>query len=210
MRRFRIDGGKYGGEIVLGTVSAEFVEYWQGRDPEELVEYIQTEGESDPDSPELDGYIWDCDDYEHVSTVYADGELFVTEVPADGSDDWDYGEVLTRSNMFESHYSREAYHYEEPVNDSDDPIVAYHSSEKGDHVSWFLDAEDFDPELITLGVVETEFGEFIEALYYDGIELDMNLDNAGTHTNYVVAGVGYMNREDHESQEDALEWLEDE
>ena len=31
-RRFRIETGRYGGEIVCGTVSKEFVQYWKDKE----------------------------------------------------------------------------------------------------------------------------------------------------------------------------------
>ena len=31
-RKFRIEGGSIGGELVIGTVSVDFVKYWQERE----------------------------------------------------------------------------------------------------------------------------------------------------------------------------------
>ena len=41
-RKFRIEGGNNGGETVIGTVSVEFVKYWQQRDSGDLIEHLES------------------------------------------------------------------------------------------------------------------------------------------------------------------------
>jgi len=110
-RRFRIEGGRYGGEAVLGSVNPAFADYYAGGDEEEIVEAVLNADDwsnydeqddtgdelLDPDGPpspstDEDCYfnMWENDEFEHINSSYTDGGFFVYEVPADGSDDFDY------------------------------------------------------------------------------------------------------------------------
>ena len=67
-RKFRIEAGRIGGELVIGTVSVDFVKYWQERE-HELVEHLESiyQGkEGDANSPPMrDGknFPWnECDE----------------------------------------------------------------------------------------------------------------------------------------------------
>ena len=113
-RRFRIEGGRYGGELVLGEANPEFIKHYQDLDEGELIDVLLEEDSqgwtSDdepedallnpetPPSPVADpgyGYnMWECDDVEHLNSAYADGGFYVYEIPADGTDDWDYEKVV--------------------------------------------------------------------------------------------------------------------
>ena len=71
-RKFRIEGGSIGGELVIGTVSVDFVKYWQEREGD-LVEHLESiyQGkEGDANSPPMcDGknFPWnECDDIEYI------------------------------------------------------------------------------------------------------------------------------------------------
>ena len=118
-RKFRIEGGRYGGELVLGEVNPNFVRYYEDHDGMEIVEAVlETDEWSDdaedpadalldpntppsPALPEQDSYMWVCDELEHINSPYADGGFTVYEVPADGSDDWDYDkEVYDGEGIF--------------------------------------------------------------------------------------------------------------
>lgn len=91
-RYFKIDTGRYGGEVVVGTVSQEFVEYWADRVEEdgdgELIETLQRfewddDDMGDPDSPKPSedfGAWFDCDDIEHVNGPFEDNQYHVTEI----------------------------------------------------------------------------------------------------------------------------------
>ena len=77
-RKFRIEGGNNGGETVIGTVSVEFVKYWQQRDSGDLIEHLESirEGkEGDANSPPMrDGknFSWqENDNIEHLLRPYA-------------------------------------------------------------------------------------------------------------------------------------------
>ena len=96
--RYRIEAGNYGGELTIGEVPADFVEYWKDRDQDELIDHVTDWEEveepedalEDPDAPPvLEGYWHDIDDLEHQNSSYADGHWTVYKVSSDGSDDWE-------------------------------------------------------------------------------------------------------------------------
>ena len=37
-RKFLVDTGRYGGELSIGKVDKEFVEYWRGKDEADLID----------------------------------------------------------------------------------------------------------------------------------------------------------------------------
>jgi hypothetical protein len=75
-RKFRIEGGRYGGELVLGEVNPNFVRYYEDHESTEIVEAVLetddwTEGEEEPADalqdpntppspalPDQDFYMW--------------------------------------------------------------------------------------------------------------------------------------------------------
>ena len=95
--------------------------------------------------------------------------------------------------------SREAY-----ITDSDNgsvPVLIFHSSEKGIFCSWEIESESFDPKLLSTSLVETDFGEFVEDLYYNGEKLELNNDCVDTRGKAIYAKVGWINPEWHETKE---------
>ena len=178
-RKFRIDTGYYGGETVIGEVSNEFVKKAISLDEGELVDTVlsfddwggddeldENAEHDDPEqipSPRDEYYMWECDDIEHINSAYGDSEMTVFEVPADGSDDYDYDNEL--GNFTAIHmYGREGGYFgnEEPdvINEDDDegnhyvPVLAFHSCEKGTFASYFVetDGEDFDQYKLGMGI----------------------------------------------------------
>ena len=121
--RYRIEAGNYGGELTIGEVPAEFVEYWKHEEQEDLIDAVTSFDEwdesenpddalEDPDAPPmLDNYWHDIDDLEHQNGCYADGSWTITPVPTDGSDDWAYEDSFEcePTHMF----SRECYSSDE-------------------------------------------------------------------------------------------------
>ena len=227
-RRFRIEGGRYGGELVLGEVNPGFASYWANKDEGDLVDAVLeadqmgwNEDEEpddallDPDvppSPGVDGdyfNMWENDELEHLNSPYADGGFMVYEVPADGSDDWDYDkEVYDGEGIVV--YGREGalFGTDEPevINEEDDegnkyvPVLAFHSSEKGSFGCWFVDTdEDFDEFKLGFGIVETNLGEFVDNVYYDKKELECNYDYNDTTGKSYGADVGWLNIKWHDS-----------
>ena len=206
--RYRIEGGRYGGEAVLGTVNPAFAST-----------LLDPEGIPHPAIPGEDFYMWENDDLEHINSAYADGGFSVYEVSADGSDDWDY-EKETYDGEAIYVYGREGGYFsnEEPeiVNEEDEdgnkyvPVLMFHSSEKGGFGAWFVDTDEpFDEFKLGYGIVETNLAEFVDAVYYDKEELDCDYDyNDSTGKSY-DAEVGWLNIKWHDSQENIDKHMKD-
>ena len=231
-RRFRIEGGRYGGELVFGSINPEFASYYaELDDTSELIDAVleadQDEWEDngpedallDPDGPPTpaeDGSyfnMWENDDLEHINSAYADGGFTVYEVPADGSDDWDYDNEVYEGEAIHV-YGREGGYFntdEEPevINEEDEdgnkyiPVLMFHSCEKGSFGAWFVetDGEDFDEFKLGMGVVETNLAEFVDAVFYDKVELDCDYDYMDSTGKSYDAQVGWLNTKWHDSQE---------
>ena len=236
-RRFRIEGGNYGGELVLGEVSPAFASHYAGSDEQELIDAVleaedwepkededsdtllDPEGLPHPALPGEDYYMWENDGIEHLNAPYSDGGFTVYEVPADGSEDWDYEkEVYEGDGIFV--YGREGalFGTDEPevINEEDEkgnkyvPVLAFHSSEKGSFGAWFVDTDEpFDEFKLGYGVVETNLCELVDAVYYDKQELDCNYDYNDTTGKSYGADVGWLNIKWHDSQENVAENMED-
>ena len=106
--RYRIEGGRYGGELAVGSVTDEFAQYWAPIIEEEgayetFIPHVLALSEWDDDedidrdapaifedSNELEGW-YVCDDIEHINNAYADGGFFVSNI-TDEDDDWAYDE----------------------------------------------------------------------------------------------------------------------
>lgn len=227
-RRFRIDSGYYGGELVIGEVANEFVAKTIGMDEGELVDTVlsfddwsgnddldENAEHDDPEqipAPREDYYMWECDDIEHINSAYGDSELTVFEVPADGENDYDYENEVGSFSAIHM-YEREGGYFsnEEPnvVNEDDDegnhyvPVLAFHSCEKGTFASYFVetDGEDFDQYKLGMGIVETNLGEFIDRVYYNKVELDAEYEQNDSTGKSYHAEVGWLNKKWHDSDD---------
>ena len=237
-RKFRIEGGRYGGELVIGTINPAFASYYADKqdevvdavldaedwEPDEEADsdaLLDPEGIPHPAIPGEDFYMWENDDIEHINSAYADGGFFVYEVPADGSDDYDHEkEVYEGEGILV--YGREGGYFgtdDEPelINEEDEdknkyvPVLAFHSSEKGGFGCWFVetDGEDFDEFKLGYGVVETNLAEFIDAVYYDKVELDTDYDYMDSTGKSYDAQVGWLNTKWHDSQDNIHKNLEE-
>ena len=236
-RRFRIEGGRYGGELVLGEVNPAFASYyadkqdevveavldaedWEPKEDEDNDTLLDPEGLPHPALPGEDFYMWENDGFEHINSAYADGGFTVYEVPADGSDDYDFDKEVYEGDGIHV-YGREGGYFgtDEPevVNEEDEkgnkyvPVLAFHSSEKGGFGCWFVetDGEDFDEFKLGYGVVETNIAEFVDAVYYDKVELDTDYDYMDSTGKSYDAQVGWLNIKWHDSQENIDENLEE-
>ena len=89
-RNFIITPGIYGGEFVMGTVSSDFVLYWEDKDEYDLSSHISSlidsNSKGDPESPPIfdnpDKKIndfTDLNDLAHVAAAYGGGYFFVCE-----------------------------------------------------------------------------------------------------------------------------------
>lgn len=220
-RYFMIYTGRYGGEVVVGKSTEDFVNYWKDKDQDELIEHVfnidwDEEG-GDPDSPLLTEHgnsSWhEVDDYEHINGPYHDNQYWVSEIKlADGVTyedgalvypaDWNYG-TLPYEEISEGEsygygnyvYGREAYTSEKEDEGTYIPVLQFHSAEKGSFGTVIIetDGEDFDPEKLAIGTVETDLCEIIEAYWYNSIPLDIDFEYADTVGKGSYACVGYIN-----------------
>ena len=213
MRKFLIQGNRYGGEVTVGKVTKEFVEYWLPKVEEdgdsELIDHLVSLGwnddEVDSDSPDLteNGNVpWhDVDDLEHHSGYYVDDGFVVEEQDNPDAEQIQVGGFLL--------YSREAYSSESIPQSSEYlteedikeyiPVMTFHSFEKGCFGTWELEIdEDFDPYKLVYSVLETNCGEFIDRVWYDGKELECNFDYADSVGKSYHVSLGYMNPKWHD------------
>jgi len=210
-KKYYIRGSNYGGEMTIGTITPEFVNYWQGRDEDELIEHLQAleAGEEaddeegfDPDSPSIlpeDEWYnswYEIDDIHH-QTASNGLELMAFELDDDNEIDWD------NRIDFDPHqlYSRECYTQEEPAEDHADdnsvPVLMFYSSEKGDFGGWIVeltDDEEFDPNLVAVSVVETDHGEMVERLWYNKEEIEQDYDFVDSRGKGYYASVAWFNK----------------
>lgn len=209
--RYRIEAGNYGGELTIGEVPAEFVEYWKHEEQEDLIDQVISFDDMDDDEPEdalenpdtppmLDNYWHDIDDLEHQNGCYSDGSWSITPVPTDGSDDWAYEDSF---EVEPTHmYSRECYSSDEIDEEYEDqtvPVLAFHSSEKGSFACWFLDTDEpFDAEKLRFGSCESDLADLVETVFYGKEELESNYDYNDTTGKAYYAHVGYVNRKWHD------------
>ena len=219
--RYRIEGGRYGGELVVGETNPGFaLHYGELDDQAELIEAVlDADGSgwnneevpedalidpNQPPGPGVDEYfnMWENDELEHCNGPYSDGGFTAYEVPADGSDDWDYDKEVYDGEAIHV-YGREGAYFgrEEPTEDIDEyiPVLAFHSSEKGTFGCWFLDTdEEVDRYKLGFGILETNLGEFVDRVYYNKEELETNYDYNDTTGKSYHAEVGWLNTKWHD------------
>lgn len=179
-RKFKITAVGYGGEYAICTKDVDFVDEWQNEEELDLIEEVQ------------DTFYEDAD-LEHGFGMYSDSTLTVYEIK-DGDEEEIEDDVEVSCLI-----SREAY-----ITDSDNgsvPVLLFHDSEKGTFCSWEVQAESFDSKLLSASIVETDFGEFVQDLYYDGEKLELNDEYVDTTSKARHAKVGWINPEWHEKRE---------
>lgn len=180
MKKFKIVAAGYGGEFAMCTKDADFVKEWENSEEFDLVDEVR---DTYPDEADL----------EHHYGMYADSNFTVYEIKEE--------EEIEISDEVEVHsfMSREAY-----TTDSDSgsvPVLIFHSSEKGVFSSWQFEAEEFDSQKLTASVVETDMGEFIQDVYYNGKKIEPNYDCIETRGKGYSAKVGWINPDWHEKKE---------
>ena len=208
-RKFRIEGGNNGGETVIGTVSVEFVKYWQQRDSGDLIEHLESirEGkEGDANSPPMrDGknFSWqENDNIEHLLRPYAPSAEngFKVEEIITGGVGINEKQVINEKQITDDAvqvYGREIYtsqiNIDDENPDDDVSLLTFHRHEKGDLASWLVetDGEDFNPKKLAYGILEIDVGEFVDSVYYDKKELV--IDGGGdSQSKHCVAQVGVI------------------
>ena len=207
-RKFRIEGGNNGGETVIGTVSVEFVKYWQQRDSGDLIEHLESirEGkEGDANSPPMrDGknFPWnECDDIDQIFGPYAPDGFKVEEIITGGVG-INEKQVINEKQITDDAvqvYGREIYTSQiNKDNENPDHDVSLLISLKGERGfdeanSWLVetDGEDFNPKKLAYGILEIDVGEFVDSVYYDKKELV--IDGGGdSQSKHCVAQVGVI------------------
>jgi len=220
-KKVYIRGCNYGGEMTIGEVTREFVEYWQPIVKEEgdsrLIDHLmaleawdsdpQDEEGFDADSPDVyeEGTHWnnwyECDEIHHDTS--ANG----TELWAFPMTEGEHGEPVydwDERIEFEPHqlysrecYTQEEYQNEEPDEDNSVPVLVFYSSEKGEFGGWTIELEDdeeFDPNKVAVSIVETDHGEMIERLWYDKKEYDCEYDWIDSRGKGYYAHVAWFNK----------------
>ena len=213
--RYRIDGGRYGGECSLGTVTEEFVQYWAPKIEEEgahdtFIPHVlsleehwgeEEDDEKDNDSPdifkdtnEIDGW-YTVDDLEHINAGFADGGFTVSNI-SDEDDEWAYDENEKSVEAYtlkgrEGGYISTDYEGETPEGCT--PVMIFMSVEKGGFGVWFIDTDEkFDESKLVMSINETHMGEFVEDLWYDKVLLECNMDYNDTMGKSYEAAVGWV------------------
>ena len=179
-KKFKIVAVGYGGEYAICTKDADFVNKWESEEESDLIEEVQDT-------------FYDDADLEHGFGMYSDSTLTVYEIK-DGDEEEIQDDIEVSCLV-----SREAY-----ITDSDNgsvPVLLFHGSEKGTFCSWEVEAEDFDSKLISASIVETDVGEFVQDLYYNGEKLELNDEYVDTTGKGYHAKVGWINPEWHEKRE---------
>ena len=213
--RYRIEGGRYGGELAVGTVTNEFVEYWapvieHDGAYDTFIPHVLSLSEWDDDedidsnapaileeSNEIPGW-YELDDIEHINSAYADGGFYINSVPTDESDDWAYDDEEVSTDGYCLKGREGAYvSTDNPKGEYEPedytPVMLFHSSEKGSFASWFVDTDEpFDPNKLVYSIVETHLGEFVEDVWYDKELLEANYDYNDTMGKSYEAAVGWI------------------
>lgn len=209
--KYRIEGGRYGGELAVGSVSDEFVKYWAPIIEEEgtyetfiphvlaLSEWDDDE-DLDSDSPdifedtnEIEGW-YGVDDIEHINAAYADGGFFVSDITnEDDKYAYDENEMEVEGHTLKG---REGAYISTDVNgdlEGCTPVMLFHSSEKGGFATWFVESDEpFDPNKLVFSIVETHLGDFVEDLWYDKNLLEADYDYNDTMGKSYEAAVGWI------------------
>jgi len=178
--------------------------------------------DKDPDSPPAleDGSTpepHDIDDFVHLDSAYSDGQYYIREIKLkdgfsmdeDGcirdpegeytyQDGWDEVKDMEYSEFksYNQLSSREMYSQgTEYSDDNNVPVLMFHWSNKGSfgQVIVETDGEDFDPYLLGLTYIETDIAEFLDRVFYNGKELEINYDWADSTGKGSYARVGFAN-----------------
>ena len=182
-RYFKINTGRYGGELTVGEIEPQYVDYWQDKfesneaEREDLVEsIINFEWEDEQkfdDVPRVtkEFCAWnECDDLEHLNGPYDDNQFTVTEIQLHDDAEYTDGAIQWVEDC-EHDYSVETNNC------------------------------DFDPELLQIGIVETDLANIIESYWYDRAPLQPDFDYADTIGKSYNAWVGYAITEYHEQSD---------
>lgn len=221
-KKIYIRGSNYGGEMTIGEVTREFVEYWQPIVKEEgdgrLIEHLEALNSWDEEPSEVEGFDHDSPEiYEegtHWNNWYECDEIH-HQTASNGTELWAFLENSTEDSPYPDHdwdsriefepfqlysrecYTQEEYQNEEPDEDDSVPVLVFYSAEKGDFGGWTIelnDNEEFDPKKVAVSIVETDHGHMIERLWYNKVEYEQEYDWVDTRGKGYYAGVAWFNK----------------
>lgn len=169
-------------------------------------------------APADDFVMWECDDLEHLNGPFADNKYTVHEITlhadaeyVDGMLQWKegvdhdytvrmYDETEDEVGTFDYNalYSRECYSSYNNASEAAEvdgiPVLNFFSSEKGSFGEVIIETlEDFDPELLLVGQVETDLATIIEQYWYNRVALQVDFDGADSTGKGYYASVGFAN-----------------
>ena len=194
---YRIDGGRYGGEVVVGRVSQEFYEQHKDLEEADLLDALW-------DLEDVTGQAWyEYDDLEHHSGAYADGGFYITDVSGE-DDPYAWNDTEKFFENIDHIYDRECYStvggdekYEQTI-----PVITVHSAEKGAFGSWFVETDGkLDPTKLAYSTIATDTCELVEHVYYDRKCLETDFDWADTTGKGMYASVGPFVEKWHDTRE---------
>lgn len=203
MYRYRIETGGYGGELTIGEVTPEFLEYFRNHEDHDDLIFTLDDPVDDNQPyalPEADYHTawYEISEMMHMTGPYADNHYTVILLDDDGNEVRDIG-TYPYSVVYgqECYTSTDADVSETVTGDKFEwkPVLTCHSSEKGGFGTVDIEtAEPFDPTLFGVTVVESNMCELISEYYYDGEELEVNFDWADSMGKAFYSEVGYANQ----------------
>ena len=178
-RWFKVTGSDVGVEMAIGVIDEDMLMEYEGQEEDELFENIT----KDLESP------WDIDDVEHINSPFANGGFNFVEVD---SDDYE----ISEPKEFEGYTlgGRERYITDGFVFDEQEPVMLVIKNEKGNFGHWIIetDGEDFNPNKFAFTVIENDYGEIVDEVWYDKSKIEIDQDWLGTDTKWCEAKVGWM------------------
>ena len=197
-RYFKIDTYGSGCEIVCGQVSEDYLQYWKDRG-EEVFEQLNDPDYDEDSPPTLDNgdvieYWSELDSIVHLYGA-TEGDCTFTVVEVDSA-----GEAIGDEEDFEpgeSLYSRESGMVHDELPESDNewvPAIMCTTWEKGGFFTATVETggEDFDPDKIHFGVVESQFASLIEQAWYGEEPLELDCGCSDTNNKGMDFGFGYV------------------
>lgn len=197
MKKYRIHGQRYGGELTIGKVSQKFYDHFKDKDPHDLEEKaFDYDNEMGPSFLNDDDEIYwhDVDDIEHVSGCWVDCELRVVEIDKN-DEEIDDTEFYVDLDACTNVYSRECYL---DTHEAGIPAISYFSGEKGEFWYTEIECEEFNESKLMFGSIESDLAHLVETVAYDGKELELNYDNYSSTGKSFEAKLGLYNPKFHE------------
>lgn len=202
-RRYHIHLTGYGGEIVIGTITAAQYEFWRERD-ELLSDYAYGDLPDDEVIPAdmqmfEPGEYYLCDDLAHENAVEFSDSCWVTVYDEDDQEVW--SSPLSEDALSANGVDVTGMHRSEFYVADDCPTVTHaflaQNTEKG--TFWTGEIEtfgDFDPNRLSFSTIDIEGWELVDGVSYESVILD---DTGG----YSTTGKGsdyrvFKVRDDHD------------